>query len=251
VVGGVDDADIADDATSRSSSDDRVPSGTGGGTSRSARRRRNRARRQVDGEHGAGETPQRVNGAPRGRNGHADHRGPDPQRSTISGNDGEEGHGMPGTISLEEQAAAAREFMVGLLESFGYDADVTTRELDEETIEVSASGDDLGLLIGPRGATLAALQDLTRTAVQHRFPARTDRIMVDVAGYRQRRIAALERFTRQVAEQVMSSGAEQALEPMNAADRKVVHDTVNEIHGVMTRSEGEDPGRYVVVAPSA
>jgi len=158
---------------------------------------------------------------------------------------------MPGTISLEEQAAAAKEFMTGLLQSFGYNAEVTTRELDEETIEVAASGDDLGLLIGPRGATLAAVQDLTRTAVQHQFPARTDRIMVDMAGYRQRRIAALSRFTRQVAEQVASTGEEQALEPMSAADRKVVHDTVNEIDGVTTRSAGEDPSRYVVIARSS
>lgn len=158
---------------------------------------------------------------------------------------------MPGTISLEEQAAAAKEFVTGLLRSFGYEAEVTTRELDEETIEVAAAGDDLGLLIGPRGATLAALQDLTRTAVQHRFPARTDRIMVDVAGYRQRRIAALARFVRQVSDQVLTSGAEQALEPMNAADRKVVHDTVNEIDGVTTRSAGEDPSRYVVISPSS
>lgn len=158
---------------------------------------------------------------------------------------------MPGTISLEEQATAARAFVAGLLRSFGYEAEVTTRALDEETIEVAASGEDLGLLIGPRGATLAALQDLTRTAVQHQFPARTDRIMVDVAGYRQRRIAALARFVRQVADQVLASGNEQALEPMNAADRKVVHDTVNEIDGVTTRSAGEDPSRYVVIAPAS
>jgi spoIIIJ-associated protein len=94
------------------------------------------------------------------------------------------------------------------------------------------------------------LQDLTRTVVQRRFPSKTDRILVDVAGYRERRAAALQRFSTQVAEEVRSSGSERALEPMSPADRKVVHDTINEIEGVVTRSEGEDPARYVVISPA-
>ena len=113
---------------------------------------------------------------------------------------------------------------------------------------MAANGDELGLLVGPRGTTLAALQDVTRTVVQHHFPTRTDRIVVDVAGYRQRRIAAFQRFSKEIADEVLSTGTERALEPMSAADRKVVHDTVNEIDGVVTRSEGEDPARYVVIA---
>lgn len=251
---GDDTPDVEDmESIDRPTPDGQPHAGAGGvGTSRSARRRRNRTRRQVDIGGGAEEAQHRPGASATEKNGRTDrHSEVDRQRSGISENHGEEGHEMPGTISLEEQAAVAKEFLTGLLGSFGYEADVTTRELDEETIEVSASGDDLGLLIGPRGATLTALQDLTRTAVQHRFPARTDRIVVDVAGYRQRRIAALERFTRQVAAQVVSSGEEQALEPMNAADRKVVHDTVNEIDGVTTRSAGEDPGRHVVIAPTS
>ena len=76
------------------------------------------------------------------------------------------------------------------------------------------------------------------------------RIRIDIAGYRQRRREALERFTQQVAADVVSSsGAQKALEPMNAADRKVVHDTVNDIDGVRTISEGEDPRRRVVLLP--
>jgi spoIIIJ-associated protein len=152
-------------------------------------------------------------------------------------------------VSLEDQAAAAREFMEGLMEAFGYDASVETRELDEETIEVAANGAELGLLVGPRGSTLAALQDVTRTVVQHRFPTRTDRIVVDVAGYRQRRVAALQRFTRQIAGEVLETGTDRALEPMSPADRKVIHDTVHEIDGLVTRSEGEDAARHVVIAP--
>jgi len=153
-------------------------------------------------------------------------------------------------MTLEEQAEVAKEFMQGLIREFGFQAEVETRIVDEETVEVAAKGDELGLLVGPRGTTLAALQDVTRTVVQHHFPSRTDRILVDVAGYRQRRIAALQRFSQEIAEETLSTGTERALEPMSAADRKVVHDTVNEIEGVVTRSEGEDPTRYVVISPA-
>jgi len=154
-------------------------------------------------------------------------------------------------VTLEEQAEAAKDFMEGLLEAYGYEASVETRVLDEDTIEVAASGGELGLLVGPRGSTLAALQDVTRTVVQHRFPTRTDRIVVDVGGYRQRRVAALQKFTQQIANEVLESGGERALEPMSPADRKVVHDTVNEIEGLVTRSEGEDSARHVVIAPAS
>jgi spoIIIJ-associated protein len=153
-------------------------------------------------------------------------------------------------VTLEEQAEAAKEFMEGLLEVYGYEAAVETRVLDEDTIEVAATGGELGLLVGPRGSTLAALQDVTRTVVQHRFPTRTDRIVVDVGGYRERRVAALQRFTRQIADEVLEAGAERSLEPMSPADRKVVHDAVNEIKGLVTRSEGEDSARHVVIAPA-
>ena len=153
-------------------------------------------------------------------------------------------------MTLEEQAEVARDFLEGLLREYGLDGTVETRVIDEETVEVAAMGADLGVLVGPRGSTLAAIQDVTRTVVQRRFPTRTDRILVDVAGYRERRAEALGRFSRQVADEVIESGTERALEPMSPADRKVVHDTVNAIDGVVTRSEGEDPSRYIVIAPA-
>jgi predicted RNA-binding protein Jag len=77
----------------------------------------------------------------------------------------------------------------------------------------------------------------------------TDRILVDVGGYREKRNAALRRFAEGIADEVKSSGDERALEPMSPADRKVIHDTVNEIDGVETRSDGMEPTRYVVIAP--
>ena len=105
--------------------------------------------------------------------------------------------------------------------------------------------------MGPKGATLAAIQELSRTVVHRQVPGTAEgRVRVDVAGYRQRRREALERFVQQVAEQVRTSGVQKALEPMSPPDRKVVHDTVNGIDGVGTLSEGEEPRRRVVIVPS-
>ena len=116
--------------------------------------------------------------------------------------------------------------------------------------KLQVTGDDLGLLIGPKGATLLAIQDLARVVVQRRTAARHGRLMVDIAGYRAKRREALERFTQKVAGDVVAKGSAIALEPMNAADRKVVHDTANEIDGVITSSQGEDPNRRVVIQPA-
>lgn len=153
-------------------------------------------------------------------------------------------------ITLAEQAAVAKEFLEGLLDRYGVEATIEVRELDEETVELAAHGEGLGVLVGPKGATVSALQDVTRTVVQKHFPSRTDRILVDVAGYRERRVAALRRFATQVAAEVLESRTERALEPMSAADRKVVHDTVVTIDGVTSSSQGEEPRRFVVISPA-
>ena len=153
-------------------------------------------------------------------------------------------------VALEEQGEVAATFLRGLLDEFGADADVAMRSIDEDTIELAVTGGDLGLLIGPKGTTLTAIQDLTRTVVQRRTGARNGRLLVDVSGYRQKRREALERFTRQVAEEVLASGTRRALEPMHPGDRKVVHDTANTIDGVTTTSEGEEPRRRVVILPA-
>jgi len=155
-------------------------------------------------------------------------------------------------ISLAEQGAIAKGFLEGLLESMGLSAMVSVREIDEETVEIAVDADpptELGVLVGPRGTTLQALQEVTRTVVQAKSPSRTDRILVDVARYRERRVAALGRFAQQVADEVTSTNEERALEPMSAADRKAVHDALTDRSGIVTRSEGEEPRRFVVVAP--
>lgn len=153
-------------------------------------------------------------------------------------------------MSIESQAELAEEFVKGVVESFGLDADLN-RSIEDETVRIEVSGESLGLLIGPRGTTVDALQELTRTAVQRRGEDANVRIVVDVGGYRVRRAAALQQFARRVANEVVESGQPQALDPMSAADRKVVHDAVNEIGTVHTTSEGEDPRRYVVIHPGA
>jgi spoIIIJ-associated protein len=156
-------------------------------------------------------------------------------------------------ISLAEQGKIAKEFLEGLLASMNITADVEVRELDEETVELAVDATpptELGVLVGPRGTTLQALQEVTRTVVQSKSPGRTDRILVDVARYRERRVAALTRFAQQVAHEVVETGEERALEPMSAADRKAVHDALTDSDHVVTRSEGEEPRRFVVVSPA-
>lgn len=185
-----------------------------------------------------------------GSGGSSEGNRPSQQAKQASGrSSGDREDNMEESLTLEQQGQAAQQFLAGLVHEFGLDATVTFSEVDEETVQVAAIGDDLGLLVGPRGATLSAVQDLTRTFVQRQSENRTDRILVDVGGYREKRNAALRRFAEGIADDVKSSGDERALEPMSPADRKVIHDAVNEIEGVETRSDGMEPARYVVIAP--
>lgn len=223
---------------------DGADEGTGTGTSRSARRRRNRSQAGASGASGSAPNDDASVGRQGPRAATAVKTAPRPKET-------KETEDMAEGMTLEEQGEVGRAFLVGLLSEYGVSATVETRLLDEDTVEIAATGEDLGLLVGPRGSTLSALQDLTRAVVQRQCPSRTDRILVDVAGYREKRSAALKRFSTQVAEEVIASGQEKALEAMSPADRKAVHDAVNEIEGVVTRSEGEDPNRYIVIAPAS
>jgi spoIIIJ-associated protein len=151
-------------------------------------------------------------------------------------------------MSVEQQAELAGTFVRGLVERFGIEA-TTEVAIGEDQVSVEVSGADLGLLVGPRGATLDAVQELTRTVVQRRGEEFGTRITVDVGGFRARRAAALEAFAGRVVAEVLESGVAEALEPMSAADRKIVHDAVNGVDGVETTSEGTEPRRYVVIRP--
>jgi spoIIIJ-associated protein len=151
-------------------------------------------------------------------------------------------------IPLTRQGEVATDFLSGLLREIQAPVDISVAiQDDDEIVSLSVEGDNLGHLIGPRGATLHSLQEITRTVVQRQTGARNGRIIVDVGRYREKRREALERFTKQVAEEILASGGQRGLEPMNPSDRKVVHDTVNAIDGISTTSEGEEPRRYVVI----
>ena len=152
-------------------------------------------------------------------------------------------------VPIEEQAQAAEDFTRGLVDAFDLGARVDT-VIDDDTVLVEVTGENLGLLVGPRGATLTAIEELVRTVVQRQTDGHGARIHVDVAGYRAKRRDALEEFTRALAAEVVESGRPKRLEPMSASDRKVVHDTAAEIEGVATESEGEDPRRRVVLRPA-
>jgi spoIIIJ-associated protein len=177
------------------------------------------------------------------------------QESTTSGEartarpKPDQGAEMTSDAPAVDGAEVAETFVRGLLDTFGSSYEVARQQVDDDTVEIAVEGDDLGLLIGQRGQTLSAVQELARTVVQRRAVGYQGRVVVDVSGYRRHRREALERFTRGVAEQVVASGVPRVLEPMPPADRKVVHDTVNTIDGVVTSSEGEEPRRRVVISP--
>jgi spoIIIJ-associated protein len=154
-------------------------------------------------------------------------------------------------VDLAEQGKVAEAFLTQLTAEFGLTANVSVSRPDDETVEIQLNGSDLGLLIGPKGATLLANQNLTRTVVHHETGANNGHINVDVGGYRVKRSEALARFAKQVATSVQQNGVRTALEPMSSVDRKVVHDAISGIEGVSTVSEGEEPHRRVVVVPAS
>ena len=147
---------------------------------------------------------------------------------------------------------AATTFLEGLFAAASLPVRVEST-IDGDDIEIAVQGDDLTTFVGARGMTLTQLQDITRVVSQRRLGDHDTRLRVDVGGYRQRRKDALGRFAIKVANDVVETGTPRILEPMNSADRKIVHDTLSTVEGVVTHSEGDDPFRRVVVsrAPAA
>ena len=156
---------------------------------------------------------------------------------------------------LEEQAEVASEFLEGLLERIGLTAEVEPQMADGTMylnvvggISQDEDDEDMGLLIGRHGQTLEALQELTRVVVGHKTGLRC-RVIVDVEDYKKRRRARLASRATEIARRVARTGREEILDPMNAYERKVVHDAVAEVSGVESSSRGEDPDRRVVIRP--
>lgn len=151
----------------------------------------------------------------------------------------------PATVS-----AAATTFLEGLCAAAGLTATVKVATSGED-IDVNVQGDGVEMFVGAKGSTLLAVQDLTRVVSQRRLGDHDTHLRVDIASYREKRKDALGRFARKVANDVLESGQPRVLEPMNSADRKIVHDTLLDVEGVVTRSQGQDPHRRVVVALAA
>ena len=149
---------------------------------------------------------------------------------------------------LEEQADAVADFVEELLGHMDIDA-VAEPVAHGDHMYVDIVGDDeddMALLIGRHGQTLDAIQELTRMIVSRRLDERI-RVVVDVEDYRKRREERLEEKARDLANQVLRTGREEVLEPMNPYERKIVHDAVAEVDGVESSSRGEEPNRSVVI----
>jgi len=150
-------------------------------------------------------------------------------------------------MNLEEQAEITEEFVSGLLERMDLQARVVSSIEDNRAV-VQAQGLNLGLAIGPRGETVRAITQLAHTMIQRLSDGEAEgKLTVDIGGYRERRRTFLAEFAVNQANEVIEDGNPVALDPMNASDRKVVHDAVSDIEGVTTRSEGSDYDRHVVI----
>lgn len=152
-------------------------------------------------------------------------------------------------VTARQVGDEARKFIDELVAAFAFTGTTELIE-DGDDLEIRVHGENLGLLVGPRGTTLQAVQDLARVASQRRLGDHDTRLRVDIGGYRQRRKEALDRFAMQMADEVKQSGIARVLEPMSSADRKIVHDALSEVDGIATRSEGDDPYRRVVITPA-
>jgi spoIIIJ-associated protein len=150
-------------------------------------------------------------------------------------------------MDADEQQKVLEEFLTGLATSFGLTAEATSTMEDNE-LTVNLTGSSLGLLVGPRLATLDAIQEVARNTLQRQAAGREyAKVIVDVEGIRQRRRDSLTAFVTDAAQQVRDEDVEVVFEVMSSVDRKQVHDVASELDGVVTASEGEDPRRRVVL----
>jgi len=156
--------------------------------------------------------------------------------------DDESGDGL-----LVREGDVAGDYLERLLDILDVDGDIDL-DVEGDRASVAVVGGQLKTLVGPDGATLEALQELTRLAVAQSTGVRS-RLMLDVGGFRARRRADLTALASAAAERVAASRAPERLAPMNPFERKVVHDVIAAAAGVRSESEGEEPNRRVVVLP--
>jgi spoIIIJ-associated protein len=148
---------------------------------------------------------------------------------------------------LEEEGDIAADYLEGLLDIADLDGDI---DIDVENGRASLAivGGKLNHLVGKDGEVLDALQELTRLAVQTASGDRS-RLMLDIENFRANRRKELTALAKKLGEEAKLTGKEIKLDPMNAFERKIIHDTIQDM-GLTSESEGEDPRRFVVIFPS-
>ncbi len=167
--------------------------------------------------------------------------------TAVSTEASEAGEPPPRARRLEQEGDVAADFLEELLDIADLDGDIDL-DVEGDRASVSIVGGDLDQVERRDGEVLEALQELTRLAVLRETGERS-RLMLDVAGHRQRRRSALTSLAEQTVERVRTSGEPSRMDPMSAFERKVVHDAVAAA-GLVSESEGEEPQRRVVVLPA-
>jgi spoIIIJ-associated protein len=148
---------------------------------------------------------------------------------------------------LVREGDVAGDYLERLLDILDVDGDIDL-DVEGDRASVAIVGGRLNDLIGPDGATLEALQELTRLAVAQSTGVRS-RLMLDIGGFRAKRRSDLSSLAGEAARRVAQSRQPERLTPMNPFERKVVHDVIASVAGVRSESEGEEPNRRVVVLP--
>lgn len=174
----------------------------------------------------------------------------DEDATSVDERDSEEGEGGLTVEDLDEEADAAADFVEGLLDAMDLPGSLKIR-VDPEAIQAEVEVVDVGsgVLIGRRGQTLEAIQELLRSALQREFQRRS-RTVVDIEGYRARRLEKFLEKAEDVIDQVLDSGKSERLEPMDVFERKAIHHLVAQVDGVSSRSQGREPTRRVIIEPS-
>ena len=149
----------------------------------------------------------------------------------------------------KEQLKVSIDFLEGLINSFGLEGKVEG-SLEDKNLIVNIKGEQTEALVGEKGIIIRSLHELTRTTIQRKTGAGT-RLRLDVADYALKRKEALTIYAERLTKQILEDKEEVMLEPMNSVDRKTLHDAVVEIKGIKSYSEGREPYRSVVFAPTS
>lgn len=142
-----------------------------------------------------------------------------------------------------------RSFLENIMNIIGVEGNINVVQNDEGNLHLEIKGDELGVLIGKRGNTLNALQYLSNVVLYRQFVSPNQRVIIDIENYRLKRKKTLENLARNLAQKVLKTKKEVALEPMNPQERRIIHLTLKNYRDVVTSSHGEEPYRKIVISP--